>query len=485
MATNNSINDTELPPYLAKAGGTMAGAINMGSHQINAVTDPTLAQDAATKSYVDSVVGGTNPAQSVVAASTGALTVTYSNGTAGVGATLTNAGAMAAFALDGTSPTVGQRVLIKDQASTFQNGIYTVTTVGSGAANWVLTRATNYDSASDITSSGVIPVLSGTVNTTTAWVQTAVVVTIGTDPVTFTQFIPPYPLALNKGGTNASLTASNGGIFYSTASAGAILAGTATAGLALLSGSNTTPSWSTSPPITQVNVQRFTSNGTYTPTAGTKYVIMSGVGGGGAGGGVAATSTTVGGGGGGGGGGYASAVLTVAQVVGAGSTASVTIGAGGTVGTAGSNPGNAGGNTTVVANGGAGATLITANGGSGGSAGSSATNTVNAGGAGGTASVTTGTIILSSSGQSGRYGVSFNGTGAEISLSGSGGNSLMGQGGSSAPTVVNASAVGSSGSAGVLYGGGGSGASGGGANFNLSGSAGAAGIVTIIEFISV
>jgi len=53
-------------------------------------------------------------------------------------------------------------------------------------------------------------------------------------------------VALTNGGTNASLTASNGGIFYSTASAGAILAGTATANKMLLSGATTTPSWSTS-----------------------------------------------------------------------------------------------------------------------------------------------------------------------------------------------------------------------------------------------
>jgi len=52
-------------------------------------------------------------------------------------------------------------------------------------------------------------------------------------------------IALANGGTNASLVASNGGIFYSTATAGAILAGTATAGQMLRSGSNAAPSWST------------------------------------------------------------------------------------------------------------------------------------------------------------------------------------------------------------------------------------------------
>jgi trimeric autotransporter adhesin len=57
--------------------------------------------------------------------------------------------------------------------------------------------------------------------------------------------LPTLPLSLANGGTGASLTASNGGIFYSTATAGAILAGTATASRVLLSGASATPSWST------------------------------------------------------------------------------------------------------------------------------------------------------------------------------------------------------------------------------------------------
>jgi hypothetical protein len=58
--------------------------------------------------------------------------------------------------------------------------------------------------------------------------------------------IPTLPLSLANGGTNANLTANNGGIFYSTGSAGAILAGTATAGQLLTSGASTTPSWTAS-----------------------------------------------------------------------------------------------------------------------------------------------------------------------------------------------------------------------------------------------
>ena len=70
-----------------------------------------------------------------------------------------------------------------------------------------------------------------------------------------TSQIPAFPLSLANGGTNANLTASNGGIFYSTATAGAILSGTATANQVLLSGSSTTPAWSTAtyPATTTIN----------------------------------------------------------------------------------------------------------------------------------------------------------------------------------------------------------------------------------------
>lgn len=73
---------------------------------------------------------------------------------------------------------------------------------------------------------------------------------------------PTLPLSLANGGTNANLTASNGGIFYSGASAGAILAGTATANQVLLSGASTTPAWSTAtyPATTTINRILYSSN---------------------------------------------------------------------------------------------------------------------------------------------------------------------------------------------------------------------------------
>lgn len=121
----------------------------------------------------------------VACASTTALTVTYANGSSGVGATLTNAGVQAAISLDGISPTVGQRVLIKDQSSGLQNGVYTVTTVGTGATNWVLTRATDFDQAAEMTAGTLIEVVGGSVNAGTVWELTTTVATVGTNSVSF------------------------------------------------------------------------------------------------------------------------------------------------------------------------------------------------------------------------------------------------------------------------------------------------------------
>lgn len=219
-------------------------------------TDLTQAASGTTKKYVRSDefnyymnAQGLATKSATRAATTGALTVVYANGALGVGATLTNAGAMAALTIDGVSLAVSDRVLVKDQAAPAQNGIYTVTTVGSGAVNWVMTRATDYDQAAEIAQYQVVLVNQGTLNAGLAFQQTGTGPwTMGTTAIVFAAFTInsiTLPLPLAKGGTSAALTASNGGIFYSTATAGAILSGTPTAGKALLSGASGAPSWST------------------------------------------------------------------------------------------------------------------------------------------------------------------------------------------------------------------------------------------------
>ncbi len=68
------------------------------------------------------------------------LAGTYSNGTAGAGATLTKASAGALGSIDGVTPQLGMTVLLTAQTSGFQNGIYQITNLGSTTVPWVLTR---------------------------------------------------------------------------------------------------------------------------------------------------------------------------------------------------------------------------------------------------------------------------------------------------------------------------------------------------------
>lgn len=120
-----------------------------------------------------------------VLASTLSLTASYNNGAMGLGATLSNSGTLAAFSIDSVTPPINSRILIKNQTTTYQNGIYQVTTVGDSSTPWVLTRTSDFDTPTEINVGDIINVSKGTINTNTQWEQTSSVTTIGTDPITF------------------------------------------------------------------------------------------------------------------------------------------------------------------------------------------------------------------------------------------------------------------------------------------------------------
>lgn len=205
--------------------------------------DPTLALQAVTKQYVDNATSnGFHVHTPVLVATTGNLTATYSNGTAGVGATLTNSGAQAALSIDGVAMTVADRVLVWQQTTGFQNGIYVVTTVGSGATNWVLTRSSDADTSSEgdpnsLGGGDYFFVESGTtlgyhsyvcVNTST--------ITFGTTSIDFNEFssVPQYTgtAPINVSGSVISLSgavaATNGGTGTATVTTGDLLYGSGT-----------------------------------------------------------------------------------------------------------------------------------------------------------------------------------------------------------------------------------------------------------------
>lgn len=175
---------------------------------------PVAGTDGANKAYVDSVAMGLNIQAACYAGSTANLNATYLNGASGVGATLTNAGSLATFSIDGTTPSLNARILVKNQSSTFQNGIYTVTTVGSGATAWVLTRATDYDTPTEIQPGDLVIVQNGTQNASTSWIQLNTVTVIGTDPIQFTQFTadPTQFVRYLTGDSGGAIAPSSGNI---------------------------------------------------------------------------------------------------------------------------------------------------------------------------------------------------------------------------------------------------------------------------------
>lgn len=186
------------------AGGTRGSivlngsSINASTTQIHNVVDPSSAQDAATKNYVDTSLAALNPADAVYAATIGSnIAGTYINGVAGVGATFTTT-ATGTFTIDGVTPPLNARILIKDQTSGFQNGVYNITTLGTIGVSTVFTRSLDYNTASEMNSAGLIPVINGTLNALSSWQQVATITTVGTDSLVFNEFTANPSLYLLK-----------------------------------------------------------------------------------------------------------------------------------------------------------------------------------------------------------------------------------------------------------------------------------------------
>lgn len=241
------------------------GSVSLSGQKIVNLLDPTNPQDAATKNYVDAGSAGLDPKGSVRNATTPATSlgaVTYANGTNGVGATITGPTNTALPAVDGITNAVGDRILIKDSVVVFSgvtgagsggasdlNGIYTVTSLGSGSTQWVLTRSAdnNQNKASsgtldELTAGNFTFVEAGTVNLATGWVLNTInPITIGTTPITWVQFsgqgtyTAGSGLSLSGGaftvqtdGTTVFVTANTVAV-KSTATTGQVLRSTGTA----------------------------------------------------------------------------------------------------------------------------------------------------------------------------------------------------------------------------------------------------------------
>jgi hypothetical protein len=210
--TNSSLTIGTTAISLGSSSLTLGGLTSVAVTQ-----DPTTALQLATKQYVDAVAEGLHVHASCDAATPNTLasltggTVTYNNGTAGVGATLTLS--VPLTILDGYTLLNGNRVMVKNEATQANNGIYTWATGGT-----VLTRATDFDTAVEIASGDYSFVTNGTLYAGTGWVQTQPVTTVGTDAIIWSQF---SGAGTYSAGTGLTLTGTQFSITNTAVTAGA------------------------------------------------------------------------------------------------------------------------------------------------------------------------------------------------------------------------------------------------------------------------
>ena len=166
ISSTNSNGDISLNP-------NGAGTVDVNSSRIVNVTDPSGAQDAATKAYVDAVKQALDVKDSVRVASTANVSLT--NGSSGL---------EAGDAIDGVTLVAGDRVLLKNQTDASENGIYVAVASGGNPA-----RSTDANTSSEVTAGMFVFVTEGTTNADNGFVLTTNdTITLDTTDLTYTQF---------------------------------------------------------------------------------------------------------------------------------------------------------------------------------------------------------------------------------------------------------------------------------------------------------
>ena len=211
MSTGSANKDINLSPH-----GTGTVKVPSGYEDRSGFDSQSLAN----KAYVDQVAQGLDTKPSCRAGTTADLSATYNNGSSGVGATLT-ASSNGAIVIDGVSLSVNDRVLVKNQTTASENGIYSVTTQGDGSTAFVLTRATPEDQPSELSGGAFVFVEEGTANADNGYVFTHTgAPTFGTTALDVAQFSGAGQIdsgaALSKTGNRLDVEVDNSSIEVAT-----------------------------------------------------------------------------------------------------------------------------------------------------------------------------------------------------------------------------------------------------------------------------
>ena len=167
---SGTVADDRLATSYIKADGTRAftGDVSLGNFRITSLGEPSSSTDAATKSYVDSLVQGFDWKQSVRVATTtaGTLSTDFADGQT----------------VDGVTLSTGDRILVKDQSNGAENGLYTVNATGAP------TRAADANASAEVTAGLTVFISEGTTNGNSAWsLTTDDTIALGTTALVFAQ----------------------------------------------------------------------------------------------------------------------------------------------------------------------------------------------------------------------------------------------------------------------------------------------------------
>lgn len=188
FATNAIALDRLAEAVLQADGGQVwTGNQDANSNKLVNLAAPTAANDAARKADVDAVASGVDWKNSVRVATDAALPTNTAAGS-GIGKTLT-ADANGVLTVDGVATVLNDEILVKDESTGSDNGLYDVTTEGTAGVPFVLTRRTDADEDAEVTGGLAVWANEGTNNGDSGWILTTNdPITVDTTSLTFTQF---------------------------------------------------------------------------------------------------------------------------------------------------------------------------------------------------------------------------------------------------------------------------------------------------------